>query len=388
MVRTTPTPAVERLSGSTIPLGRITVPLRVPALRLPGRRRGKDDKVADGTMSLMEHLYELRRRLFFAVLGIFLGTVIGFVWFGHGIPAIGLPSLSDILTGPYCAVPASERVGFGPDNECKLLATGPFSALELQLKSALIAGSVLASPVWLYQLWSFITPALYSKERRYAVIFVSCGGMLFLLGALLAYVVIREGLTVLLGFGGDATIAALSPDSYFSFLIAMLIIFGVSFELPLLLIMLNQIGMVSSAKLSKWRRYSIFGMVVFAGVVVPGNDPVTMLALAVALVILYEVSVQVTRLHDKRVARRPLAELSDDEASALPEASGGQRAGSDRDGPDHGVQPVASTTPIGASVPLPDRPSAPSSGAPSSGAPSSSAPPSGAGRTDDLGDAT
>ena len=84
--------------------------LRMPALKLPGLRRKKSDKSADGTMSLMEHLFELRRRLFYGTLGILVGTVIGFVWFGHGIPAIGLPSLSDILTGPYCAVPSSERV--------------------------------------------------------------------------------------------------------------------------------------------------------------------------------------------------------------------------------------------------------------------------------------
>src|SRR6476469_3694029 len=296
----------------------------MPALKLPGLRRKKSDKSADGTMSLMEHLFELRRRLFYGTLGIFVGTVIGFIWFGHGIPAIGLPSLSDILTGPYCAVPAAERVTFGSSDECKLLATGPFSALELQLKSALIAGIVLAGPVWLYQLWAFVTPALYSKERRYAIVFVSSGAVLFAIGAVLAYVVIREGLTVLLGFGGDATIAALSPDSYFSFLIAMLIIFGVSFELPLLLIMLNQIGVVSSANLAKWRRYSIFGLVVFAGLVVPGNDPITMLALAIALVLLYELSVQVTRIHDKRAAKRQrLSELSDDEASALPDAAAG-----------------------------------------------------------------
>ncbi len=327
------------------------MPLHLPAIRLPKlrglTRGGKKDKDDDGTMSLMEHLFEFRRRLFYAVLGIFVGTVIGFIWFGHGIPAIGLPSLSEILTGPYCAVPASERLTFGSGDDCRLLATGPFSALELQLKSALIAGTVLASPVWLYQLWAFVTPALYSKERRYAILFVSFGGALFFLGAVLAYVVIREGLTVLLGFGGDATIAALSPDSYFSFLIAMLIIFGVSFELPLLLIMLNMIGLVSSAKLAKWRRYSIFGMVVFAGLVVPGNDPVTMLALAVALVLLYELSVQVTRVHDKRKGRREaLAELSDDEASVLPSAMAG-----DGD-PDRYVQPVAAAAPINEPEPV------------------------------------
>ena len=311
------------------------MPLRIFGLRLPSPRPHRSERSADGTMSLMGHLFEFRQRLFFAVLGIVGGTVLGFIWFGHGIPAIGLPKLSEILTGPYCAVPSSERVTFGAGADCKLLATGPFSAVELQLKSALIAGVVVSSPIWLHQLWAFITPALYSKERRYAITFVTSGGLLFALGAVLAYVVIREGLTVLLGFGGDATIAALTPDSYFSFLIAMLIIFGVSFELPLLLIMLNQIGLVSHANLKKWRRYSIFGMVVFAGLVVPGNDPITMGALAVALVLLYEFSVQITRVHDNRLARRQATALSDDEASALAVESPLS---------DSSVQPIGSAT--------------------------------------------
>jgi len=289
------------------------------SVRLPSLRRNKRPAVTDGVMPLMDHLNELRRRLFYAVLGILTGTIVGFVWFGHGIPAIGLPSLADILTGPYCAVPAGERVTFGDVGECRLLATGPFSAVELQLKSALIAGAVLSSPVWLYQLWRFVTPALHSRERRYAVTFVGCGAVLFSAGAALAYVAIREGLTVLLGFGGDATIAALSPDSYFSFLIAMLIIFGVSFELPLLLIMLNQIGVISHIQLRKFRRYSIFGMVVFAGLVVPGNDPITMGALAAALIVLYELSVQITRIHDRHLAKHQTREaLSDDQASPPP----------------------------------------------------------------------
>jgi sec-independent protein translocase protein TatC len=255
-------------------------------------------------MSLLEHLIELRRRLFLATLAVVGGTVVGFVWFGHGVPALGLPSLADILTGPYCAVPADRRVSFGAADGCRLLATGPFSAVELQFKSALIAGSVLAAPLWLHQLWAFVTPALHARERRYAITFGAAGGLLFAAGAGLAFLVLREGLTVLLGFGGDATIAALSPESYFSFLIAMLLVFGVSFELPLLLIMLNRIGAVSGAKLSRSRRYAIFGLVVFAGLVVPGNDPITMLALAVALTVLYEVAVQVTRRHDRRVLRR------------------------------------------------------------------------------------
>jgi sec-independent protein translocase protein TatC len=321
-------PAPLGVPRHTIPNGASTVSLHLPVLRIPGLRRRTPVKPADGSMPLMEHLFELRRRMFFAVLGIAAGTAVGFAWFGHGIPVIGLPSLGDILTGPYCAVPATERVSFGGDGVCRLLATGPFSALELQLKSALIAGAVLSAPVWLHQLWAFVTPALHARERRYAVIFAGVGAVLFAGGAVLAYLVIREGLTVLLGFGGDATIAALSPDSYFSFLIAMLIIFGVSFELPLLLIMLNQIGVLSSSRLVQWRRYSIFGMVVFAGLVVPGNDPITMGALAVALIVLYEVSVLVTRIHDKRLAKRnTITELGDDRASELPDPAATSRPG-------------------------------------------------------------
>jgi len=336
---------------------------QLPSLRV---RRGKPPKTPDGTMPLMEHLHELRRRLFVATLGILLGTVVGFIWFGHGIPAIGLPSLSDILTGPYCAVPIDRRYDFGNPDECKLLATGPFSALELQLKSALIAGVVLAGPVWLYQLWAFVTPALYSKERKYAIIFVGTGAVLFATGAILAYVVIREGLTVLLGFGGDATITALSPDSYFSFLIAMIIIFGVSFELPLLLIMLNRIGVVQGAKLAAWRRYAIFGLTVFAGLVVPGNDPITMLALAVSLALLYEVSVQVAKVHDRRRRRaEATAALSDDEATPLADLPTGPGNGS----ADTLVQPVAAATPVTPPRPVP-------------------AGPAGRGSYDDLGDVT
>ena len=255
-------------------------------------------------MSLMEHLYELRRRLFFAVLGIFVGTVVGFIWFGHGIPAIGLPSLSDILTGPYCAVPATERLALGDGDGCKLLATGPFSALELQLKSALIAGHGAVLAGLALPAWAFVTPALYSKERRYAITFVSCGGLLF---------VHRRGAGLRGDPGGPDRAARLRrrrdhrgavagqlflvPDRHADHLRGVLRAAAAADHA-------EPDRMVSSAKLAKWRRYSIFGMVVFAGLVVPGNDPITMLALAIALILLYELSVQVTRIHDRRAAKR------------------------------------------------------------------------------------
>lgn len=270
-------------------------------------------------MALREHLMELRRRVFLAALGVFLGTVAGFVWFAHAPWFLGLPSLGDILTAPYCSVPAQYRVGLGaPGSECRLLATGPFSAVEFRLKAALLAGAVVSAPIWLSQLWGFVTPGLHAAERRYARVFASLGALLFAGGAILAYVVVGEGLTVLLGFGGDTTVSALTPESYFTFIISMLLIFGVSFELPLLLILLNRVGVVTGAALARSRRYAIFGLVVFAGLVVPGNDPITMGALAVSLSVLYELAVQVSLLHDRSVARRQArAALHDDEPSVL-----------------------------------------------------------------------
>lgn len=288
-------------------------------------RKKKDEPKPDGTMSLMEHLYELRKRLGWAALGLVLGTLVGFIWYTVSVPALHIPNLGDILTGPYCKVPQSKRLQV-QGHDCALLATDVFSPLQIRLKAGFMVGAVLSSPVWLTQLWGFVTPALFDKEKKFARIFVSCAAVLFTGGAVLAYYVISEGLTVLLGFAGSGVVSGLDPSKYFQFLMALLIIFGVSFELPLLLIMLNLIGLIKGAKLAKARRYSIFGIVVFAALVVPGNDPITMSALAVSLTVLYEVAVQVTKVHDKRQLARTgaegLANLSDDEASPSPVTAG------------------------------------------------------------------
>lgn len=311
-------------------------------------RRNKSDEPRDGTMSLMEHLYELRKRMFWAALGLVLGTIVGFVWYTVAIPSLHIANLGDILTGPYCRVPADKRLQV-QGHTCALLATDVFSPLQIRLKAGFMVGAVLSCPVWLTQLWGFVTPALYDKERKFARIFVTSAAILFAGGAVLAYYVISEGLTVLLGFAGSSVVSGLDPSKYFQFLMALLIIFGVSFELPLLLIMLNVIGLVKGNKLAKARRYSIFGIVVFAALVVPGNDPITMSALAVSLVVLYEVAVQVTKVHDKRKATRlgaeGLTELSDDEASPVPTTAGvhggtGPSAAIDR------PTPVAAPAPI------------------------------------------
>jgi sec-independent protein translocase protein TatC len=273
-------------------------------------------RTPDGTMTLIEHLYELRNRIMKAAVFVVIGMIVA--WFLYnGILAI--------LKHPYCALPSKYRLipENNPNNKCPLVYTGPLDAFLIRLKVMLISGIVLSSPFWLYQLWAFITPGLKKNERRLTVTFVGASTVLFAGGACLAFFVLTKGLRVLVESGGSGTAALLSINQYLSFVIAMLTIFGASFEVPLLIVMLNMVGVLSYARLKKMQRILIFAIFAFSAIATPSQDPFTMLALAVPMCILFEAAVVICWRHDKRKAARGDNEffrnLSDDETSPLDE---------------------------------------------------------------------
>ena len=260
-------------------------------------------------MTLGEHLAELRRRLLISVAAVVAGTIVAFV-FHHQILTV--------LTRPYCHLPASYRL---VSNRCTLVVTGVLDAFTVTLKLSLYVGLVLSSPVWLWQLWRFVTPGLHQNERRYAVGFVASSVALFGLGCVVAYFTLSNGLHFLLSFATGGLTSLLTFDSYLSYVIAIVLVFAVSFEFPLVVIMLNLVNVLSYARLRRWTRAVIFGIFAFAAVATPTQDPFTMLALAVPIAGLYGLALGFAFVHDRRMARRaqasPYAHLADDELSPL-----------------------------------------------------------------------
>jgi sec-independent protein translocase protein TatC len=184
-----------------------------------------------------------------------------------------------------------------------------------------LAGAVLSAPFWLYQLWAFVTPGLKRNEKRYGVGFVAVSTLLFAAGAVLAYLTLSKGLQLLLSLAGDEVAFQLTAELYLGFVIGLLIAFGLSFELPLIAVGLNLLGILSYAALKKSRRWIFFLTLVFAAFVTPTQDPFTMLLMALPMILLFEMAIQVARVVDRRRARRADVEhfhdLPDDEASPL-----------------------------------------------------------------------
>ena len=257
---------------------------------LPGRRDNPEAR-----MSVLDHLRELRRRLIIALLFVALGAVIGWFLYDH---------ILEFLKHPYCSVPAKYRYQPQAGAKCVLTYQGVLDGFTARLQISVIAGAVLTAPLWLYQIWAFITPGLRKNERRYTVIFIVTSTLLFAAGMTLAYVVLTKGLNVLLRTGTDQTQAILTINKYIGFVTLMLIAFGAAFELPLLVVMANVAGVLPARLLRKSQRLAIFLIFAFAAVATPTSDPYTMIAMAVPMCVLYELAVLFATVRERRRERR------------------------------------------------------------------------------------
>ncbi|HCT80197.1 MAG TPA: twin-arginine translocase subunit TatC [Micromonosporaceae bacterium] len=254
-------------------------------------------------MTLIEHIRELRNRLFKASLGLVAGMVVGWIFSLWAF---------NMLKVPYSELMA--QVG-KPDDFLQLT---PASGLILRLKLALWLALIVSAPVWLYQLWAFVAPGLHRHERKWAYVFTAIAAPLFALGVALGYVMAGKGLAVMMELG-LAGVTALEVEGYTSFMTGMMLLFGVSFEFPLLLLMLNFAGVLSGRRMLSWWRVAIFLSFLFAAVTTPDPGPFGMTIFAGCLSLLYFIAVGVALINDKRRGRgKEIYEgLNDDETSSL-----------------------------------------------------------------------
>jgi len=264
----------------------------------------------DGRMPLMEHIRELRNRLFIASIGLVVGMIVGFIlsqWAFH------------LLERPYCALPSSWTMQANGQKTCDFIVIGVGDQLMLRLKIALWIGLIVGAPVWLYQLWAFIAPGLHRHERKWAYVFVAIAAPLFATGAVLAYLVVGHSLAFIMKAGVLGQTTKLEVSSYIGFVTSMILLFGGAFEFPLILLMLNFTGVTSARRLLSWWRVVIFLTFAFAAIATPDPGPFGMTLLAACMTMLYFIAVGVAFVNDKRRGRgrEIYADLDDDELSPL-----------------------------------------------------------------------
>ena len=256
---------------------------------IPKRRRKRNPT---GTMTLVEHLGELRTRLLVSLAAIGVGALVG--WFLYA-------PLFQLLTNQFCTfMKGHTSLAVDPSDPCRLAYTTPLEPFTTKIKIVTFTG-ILALPVLLFELWAFIVPGLSDKERKFAVPFVVSSMVLFALGAWFGMVTLPRALNFLLGFAGTQRVFfIMSVGKYVGFVVLVIGAFGVSFEFPLVLVSLMAVGALSTATLRKYRRYSIVGIAIFAAVITPSQDWFTMTAMMVPLLVFYELAILVGRFLLKR----------------------------------------------------------------------------------------
>jgi len=269
------------------------------------------DSNPDGRMPLMDHIRELRNRLVKICLALIIGTGIGL------IPAV-FNRVWNFVQHPFCSAVINGHTGCHVIGD-QLILQGVFDPFMLRVEIAFFFGLIVTSPVWLYQLWAFVAPGMYRREKKWTYLFVGTAVPLFVAGGALAYYAMSRGLRYLLGLAPGHVLVLPSVSTYLSYFTAMLLGFGLAFELPLLLLMLNMVGILSHAFFKRWRRLMIFAVFVFAGIASPSPDPLTMLLLAVPCLVLVEIAEVIIWMNDRRRAARPsmYEGLADDEVAPL-----------------------------------------------------------------------
>lgn len=278
------------------------------------------------SMALGDHLRELRTRLLICV-----GTVVAML-----IPAWFLyPWLIDILNAPYCEALRN----IDPRSSCKFLETNLLDPFTLRMRVAGYGAIFLAMPVILWQLWRFIAPGLYRKERRYALAFTVSATILFALGAFVAYFTLTQAVNFLVTIGGPDVEIRSGIGNFVKLSMFMMLAFGVGFQFPVVIVALQMVGVVTPQRLSSWRRPAILIITIIAAGITPSGDPISMFALAIPMYIFYEASILIGRLLARRkrgAARRQAEAERQRRAERAAARTAAPVAGADGDGADVG----------------------------------------------------
>jgi sec-independent protein translocase protein TatC len=284
-------------------------PSAIRGARVVGERyvRLKRQGNPEGRMPLMDHLRELRNRVVKIALVVLVGAGVAWAFYNQ---------IWRFIQRPYC-----QAVGYCKPNTFghSLILNGVMDGFYLHIKVSVIAAIVITSPIWLYQLWAFIAPGLHSREKRWTYLFMGTAVPLFALGCCFAFIAMSRGLRFFISMSGGLT-NLFTADTYIGYWIAMIIGFGLCFEVPLFLVILNLARVVTHERFKKWRKVIIFLVFVFAGIASPSPDPLTMLLLGGVVVALVEVAEVIIFFNDRRYARLHPdlnAGLADDELSPI-----------------------------------------------------------------------
>ena len=236
-------------------------------------------------MGVLEHLAEFRIRIIRSITAVLIGAIAGWVLY---------PEIIGFILDPYC-----ETLG----TDCTLRVDEPLEGLNTRFMVSAYVGLALAVPVWLWQFWKFVSPGLHKGERRQGLLLVGCGIVLFVAGIALAFLTLPRALDFLVSVGGTDLITEFRAKAYISFVIKMMLAFGLGFQLPVVLIILQRLGILSYMTLRKQWRYAVVIIVVVVAVLTPSGDPISLLALAVPMYLLYELSILYGWLRGRRLTR-------------------------------------------------------------------------------------